>query len=146
MFRKRRTRANLSLGCTIIPDLFKQNFYQITHSSIRLMSDYEVTLVNDNSTRFTTPSSYPANRGISVRYMPFYPSPTAHIIRNRQEFYVRFKGPEESQSFSRFVLAGIQLTGSSTIPRRHLEDPRGAPRTIPVQITEHRLRQPNLPP
>ncbi|PQE27663.1 ubiquitin-conjugating enzyme protein [Rutstroemia sp. NJR-2017a BBW] len=41
----------------------------------RLMSDYEVTLVNDN-TRIND----------------------SHVV-HRQEFYVRFKGPEESSSF-----------------------------------------------
>lgn len=64
------------------------------------MSDYEVTLVNDNM----------------------------------QEFYVRFKGPEESTSY--FYLPSLDKMGyseegqradsNSTIRRRILEDPRRA--------------------
>ncbi|KAJ5168577.1 ubiquitin-conjugating enzyme type E2 [Penicillium canariense] len=48
----------------------------------RLMSDYEVTLVNDNSDVWT----HPPERSLVKCLMMVY----------RQEFYVRFKGPEET--------------------------------------------------
>lgn len=54
-----------------------------------LMSDYEVTLVNDNM----------------------------------QEFYVRFKGPEESKSRERKRRVAL-LMDASTFRWRSLEDPR----------------------
>lgn len=59
-----------------------------------LMSDYEVTLVNDNM----------------------------------QEFYVRFKGPEESEQHNSYKTSVQQLTNcNSTLSRRSLEDPRRTP-------------------
>jgi ubiquitin-conjugating enzyme E2 H len=68
----------------------------------RLMSDYEVTLVNDNSksTPLARMHLNPLTLGSSVciyytlqRYVWSLEIP---ILMNRQEFYVRFKGPEES--------------------------------------------------
>jgi hypothetical protein len=80
-----------------------------------LMSDYEVTLVNDNM----------------------------------QEFYVRFKGPEESKlcSYHQSINTCSPLTkhSYSTFPRRSLENPRRAPRPIPIQVAKHRLCQSHLP-
>lgn len=35
---------------------------------------------------------------------------------------------------------------TSTLPRRPLEDPRRAPRPVPLQVAQHRVRQPHLPP
>ncbi|OBT66947.1 hypothetical protein VE03_04257 [Pseudogymnoascus sp. 23342-1-I1] len=52
-----------------------------------LMSDYEVTLVNDNSESL---SSTP------VRTLHSTPARNTRLTRHRQEFYVRFKGPEET--------------------------------------------------
>ena len=82
-----------------------------------LMSDYEVTLVNDNM----------------------------------QEFYVRFKGPEESKYHpdSKLLsnLGSRMLTNThSTLPWRPVEDPRRTTRSVPLQVAQHRLRQPHLPP
>jgi hypothetical protein len=103
------------------------------------MSDYEVTLVNDNSKLGCFPQlmeSWLTRLLISVR------SPAATICRrvadimgNRQEFYVRFKGPEESQFCSPILRGGTELIVCSTIPRRSLESPRRAPGSISVQIT-----------
>lgn len=77
------------------------------------MSDYEVTLVNDNM----------------------------------QEFYVRFKGPEESEQCHLYKTCIQPLINyTSTLPRWTLENPRRTPRSVPVQITQHRVCQPHLPP
>ncbi|KAI5852822.1 putative ubiquitin conjugating enzyme Ubc8 [Morchella snyderi] len=54
-----------------------------------LMSDYEVTLVNDNS---KLPAAPPATKG-ALRLLPRITSLTHCAV---QEFYVRFKGPEET--------------------------------------------------
>ena len=69
----------------------------------RLMSDYEVTLVNDNST-FAFYEVYIdlllIQAAFSVCFHTF-DGTQGGVIDNpgyRQEFYVRFKGPEESQS------------------------------------------------
>lgn len=67
------------------------------------MSDYEVTLVNDNSklakglistdsTTSLTSTVYDASLAL-----PFPPTVSVIILTAaRQEFYVRFKGPDES--------------------------------------------------
>ncbi|CAD0087705.1 unnamed protein product [Aureobasidium vineae] len=73
----------------------------ISDDSPRMMSDYEVTLVNDNSN--TTLSClalvYSADtyRSVRTRQLAAYPLvvEVTHT-RTRQEFFVRFKGPEES--------------------------------------------------
>lgn len=68
------------------------------------MSDYEVTLVNDNSelhlltiktllTWLTPPSVNPLAQ-LSIVFMTHR--------RYRQEFYVRFKGPEKSEQTSQY--------------------------------------------
>jgi len=76
----------------------------------RLMSDYEVNLVNDNL----------------------------------QEFYVRFYGPTESEPGRRSIVSFV-LTRCSTLRRRRLEDPRRAPRSVSVQVAQHRLYEQDLP-
>ena len=80
-----------------------------------LMSDYEVTLVNDNM----------------------------------QEFYVRFKGPEESASIPQDVQFADEVyltTFHSTIRWRPMEDPRRTARPIPLQEPKHRLCEPHISP
>jgi hypothetical protein len=117
----------------------------------RLMSDYEVTLVNDNSKSTPLASIYlnPLTLGHSVciyytlqQYAWTLEIPT---LVNRQEFYVRFKGPEESM-FCRTEPALHHANYSSTIYRRSLEDPRRAARSVPIQESQYWIRQPNLPP
>lgn len=79
------------------------------------MSDYEVTLVNDNSTvdPFHPSHGFPSLStdfmrltGLdvlsSVRCVSLSPSdlslkPDSYILLSRQEFYVRFKGPTDSE-------------------------------------------------
>jgi hypothetical protein len=87
-----------------------------------MMSDYEVTLVNDNM----------------------------------QEFYVIFKGPQESKRIPSILLYPTDLRrkswsltsglSNSTICRWQMESPRRAPGRVPLQVTLDRLRQPHLPP
>lgn len=63
------------------------------------MSDYEVTLVNDNSTCcFLSTLHAATNNNHSVRSASSRSSRYAARIltHTRQEFFVRFKGPEES--------------------------------------------------
>jgi len=77
-----------------------------------LMSDYEVTLVNDNM----------------------------------QEFYVRFKGPDESR-WKRYILTCRKIADhfpDSTIQRRNMEDPRRVTRSISLQKPEYWFRQQDL--
>jgi len=65
----------------------------------RLMSDYEVTLVNDNSKLSLILGTAFTDNAPSVRSAASNPSPRspqALLTHDRQEFYVRFKGPEES--------------------------------------------------
>lgn len=67
------------------------------------MSDYEVTLVNDNSKFTHTPSRFEhvALTGcvsLSVRLLNLLRGFCALTSLFRQEFYVRFKGPSESES------------------------------------------------
>lgn len=64
------------------------------------MSDYEVTLVNDNSMRL---SYYPVPR-LTIFQCSSLPSsdprsPKTRLTQLRQEFFVRFKGPEESAQY-----------------------------------------------
>ena len=115
------------------------------------MSDYEVTLVNDNSKSTPLARIYlnPLTLGHSVciyytlqQYVRTFEIP---ILMNRQEFYVRFKGPEESM-FCRTDPALHHANYPSTIYRRSLEDPRRAARSVPIQESQYRIRQPNLPP
>ena len=79
----------------------------------RLMSDYEVTLVNDNSTMPLSPPPFSLSLlclrflGLSLTsiycsvskafYSETHLPNTPSDKRYRQEFYVRFKGPAESQ-------------------------------------------------
>ncbi|RBR25956.1 uncharacterized protein FIESC28_01229 [Fusarium coffeatum] len=60
-----------------------------------LMSDYEVTLVNDNSKEICLVKLKPTNRH---QCMSFFASSVSHILTDtcRQEFFVRFKGPAET--------------------------------------------------
>lgn len=65
----------------------------------RLMSDYEVTLVNDNSMRSQTSFTH-WHEKLTVSYsVGLFVPKTTHYDSSytRQEFYVRFKGPEESK-------------------------------------------------
>ena len=80
------------------------------------MSDYEVNLVNDNM----------------------------------QEFYVRFYGPAESTSTPPTLITPPRVASHvtdvcSTLCRRRVEDPRRAPRSISIQITEYRLHEQDIP-
>ncbi|QRC99315.1 hypothetical protein JI435_066430 [Parastagonospora nodorum SN15] len=63
---------------------------------MKLMSDYEVTLVNDNSMHLLLVLLAVTN-SLQCPYISSYrtPNPT-WLTRYRQEFYVRFKGPEET--------------------------------------------------
>ncbi|RFN46705.1 ubiquitin-conjugating enzyme [Fusarium flagelliforme] len=62
---------------------------------MKLMSDYEVTLVNDNSKDICLIRMNPADR---LQCMPFLALGLSHILTDtcRQEFFVRFKGPAET--------------------------------------------------
>jgi len=61
------------------------------------MSDYEVTLVNDNSMFDILPVVDIANKlHISVNYPTLNSSLPSSYNTSRQEFFVRFKGPSES--------------------------------------------------
>lgn len=71
----------------------------------RLMSDYEVTLVNDNSEHFFDRLTYLNTSDLmqcmSISYamrLDNHKELMGHGLR--QEFYVRFKGPEESTKHS----------------------------------------------
>lgn len=64
---------------------------------------------------------------------------------DRQEFYVRIKGPDESMWRYAFCCMRGLLTTSSTVCRRPLEDPRRTTRSIPLQEPEYWLREPNFP-
>lgn len=81
-----------------------------------LMSDYEVTLVNDNM----------------------------------QEFYVRFKGPEESQQSPRIPLLGAIANLSATAPfqgglwKIHVELPDQYPYKSPSIGFVNRIFHPNI--
>ncbi|OAF62066.2 E2 ubiquitin-conjugating protein ubc8 [Pseudogymnoascus destructans] len=68
------------------------------------MSDYEVTLVNDNSESLPS-SPYWHRRHYQPTSLIMYsvrttthdfPAQNTRLTRQRQEFYVRFKGPEET--------------------------------------------------
>ena len=69
------------------------------------MSDYEVTLVNDNSTAFKrlldlhllTPLQCMICSLPCFRKLERWGSGLLIRVAHRQEFYVRFKGPEESE-------------------------------------------------
>lgn len=63
----------------------------------------------------------------------------------RQEFYVRFKGPEESM-YAHICLPMATTNNFSPFPGRTMEDPRRAPGPISLQESKHRLREPYLPP
>lgn len=64
------------------------------------MSDYEVTLVNDNSTYTGTllPNTFTDDlmQCSSAPINVLSPTLRQQLTYFRQEFYVRFKGPEES--------------------------------------------------
>ncbi|KAH7179362.1 ubiquitin-conjugating enzyme [Fusarium flagelliforme] len=62
---------------------------------MKLMSDYEVTLVNDNSKDIYLIRTNPADRH---QCMPFFAFGLSHVLTDtcRQEFFVRFKGPAET--------------------------------------------------
>ncbi|QPC72412.1 hypothetical protein HYE68_003164 [Fusarium pseudograminearum] len=63
----------------------------------RLMSDYEVTLVNDNSKRvFEMSISTPLTATSVCPSSPLVTSSDSLTDTLRQEFYVRFKGPAET--------------------------------------------------
>jgi hypothetical protein len=90
------------------------------------MSDYEVTLVNDNST-----SNLLDMPTLLTPYQcTYFHFPLSDLIPSRQEFYVRFKGPEESASTSSSIFSA---NSTSSILRRHLEDPRRNPRPVSIQ-------------
>lgn len=132
----------------------------------RLMSDYEVTLVNDNSTipisHFPSPPFTPVLvllghplTSTSCSVSTYSPSETHRPNtpsdkRYRQEFYVRFKGPAESQwhppSNPPCASTRRGLHRHSTIRGWHLEGARRAARHIPVQVAQYRLHEPHLPP
>jgi hypothetical protein len=63
--------------------------------------------------------------GFSVRLSPLSSDHTSvQLIQgNRQEFYVRFKGPEESAYFQ-IYRCETRLMAHSTIPRRIVEGSR----------------------
>lgn len=63
----------------------------------------------------------------------------------RQEFYVRFKGPEES-IYAHIYLPMATTNNVSPFPGRTMEDPRRAPGPISLQEPKHRLRESYLPP
>jgi len=90
------------------------------------MSDYEVTLVNDNSTclllniaarclvLLSRHTPVPEQTGSTnvLRQCPSAEEPTLHILRTalillRQEFFVRFKGPEESRLSDVYCLPSV---------------------------------------
>jgi len=77
----------------------------------RLMSDYEVSLVNDSM----------------------------------QEFYVRFHGPEESEYQSSTTLTELTRV-NSTVRQRSMEDSCRATWSIPIQVTEYRVHEQDIPP
>lgn len=58
---------------------------------------------------------------------------------NRQEFFVKFKGPAESQSMRKTgdITRGCEQCANvfaSSIRRRSVEDPRRTARYVPVQV------------
>lgn len=90
--------ANVSIGCM---SQQRASSFIMETNPVRLMSDYEVTLVNDNSE-----SNFPRAALASCltdrlqckriemnEALPLIPRLTP---RNRQEFYIKFKGPAES--------------------------------------------------
>jgi hypothetical protein len=76
----------------------QQLAYMVLRVLNRLMSDYEVTLVNDNSMHLLIAlhSDEPLLTALHSVCLPLPASSEISHIQCRQEFYVRFKGPSES--------------------------------------------------
>ena len=122
-----------------------------------MMSDHETTLVNDNSKALQHPNlQYMLLTAFKCMSLPKISGgwrrsklePLVLTETHRQEFYVVFKGPDEStlEPLQRFSdTLGLHLT-YSTFQRRSLESTRRITRRISIQKPEHRLREPNLPP
>ena len=66
---------------------------------------------------------------------------------NMQEFYVRFYGPVESERCNSVMAdsSHSSFSTTSTIRRRHLENTRRASRPIPLQVTQYRVHEQDLP-
>jgi hypothetical protein len=136
-----RYSANISIGCT---DLNPTTWLYTDKN--RLMSDYEVTLVNDNSKDVLEMSISTPLTATSV--CPFSPVTSGDSLTDipRQEFFVRFKGPAESKLNRKYLDRITKLTLRSSIRRWNMEGSCRAPRYIPLQVSKHWLCQPNLPP
>lgn len=66
---------------------------------------------------------------------------------DRQEFYVRIKGPDESMwCYALYCMRSGLLTMNSTVFRWPLENPRRTTRSIPLQESQYWLREPDFPP
>ena len=88
-----------------------------------MMSDYEVTLVNDNMQEFYVIFKGPAESK-SIAFHTFYCAPT----------------PRDEGIWSL-----TWLSSNSAILRRQMESPRRITRPISLQLAIHWLRQPNIP-
>lgn len=120
----------------------------------RLMSDYEVTLVNDSSKHCPTlKSELPSLRS----YIPVHRLTASSVYVADLDCLVHGRADHSQARVLRPIqrsrrksvrsqptLHDISLSLCSTLHRRPLEDPRRAARPVPIQKSEHRLRQSDL--
>ncbi|KFY20114.1 hypothetical protein V491_03975 [Pseudogymnoascus sp. VKM F-3775] len=126
------TPANILAGCT---NLSRKSTYptRILTLRDRLMSDYEVTLVNDNM-------YVPPSITFQLRILDLQGSGKNSMSDLKVPKKVSSAGAIRPSAGNRF------LTLDSPVSRRTLEDPRRTTRPIPLQEPEHWLRQQDIPP
>ncbi|GJD00845.1 ubiquitin-conjugating enzyme [Colletotrichum higginsianum] len=104
------------------------------------MSDYEVTLVNDNIFLLPPLLSFQPSRltrpSVRSRYIDRHP--LTLTIKHRQEFYVRFKGPTESQ----YYITSTPFEGG--VWKVHVELPDQYPYKSPSIGFVNRIFHPNI--
>ena len=127
-------------------------------TACRLMSDYEVTLVNDNSTSCVSYilGACSAEEDLTNFVSAVYAICTCcqrvtidvYVLTLEQARVLRPLQRSRRESVAPSSVDMIQVLNMilSTIRWRTLEDPRRAARPISIQESKHRLREPDLPP
>lgn len=110
------------------------------------MSDYEVTLINDNSGFAFVSTITPELTAHSVS-LPTDPTRTTADTITGKTSTSDLRAPQTVRApcvFTPFVIGSSP--DYSTFRRWPMESPRRAPRHVPVQVPQHRLHEPHLPP